>query len=777
MVGAQSVTDLSTVIKKTLGQVPPSLVGCSVTNLGDKVYVFGGRLAATKQMTDHLYIMDLPSLVWHRHIGSPDSARPPCPRYFHSATVYRHFIVYFGGMNYGTDLSNTNGSKRNTLIDDYDRTAKVYTLNDLYLFNTRNLTWVKRKTTPSLFTPRPRYAHISFISTSAKDKLVVMGGQDTNNDYVEEFSVLDLISFEWEHGGSLDRPCGIYRTVPFDPRLGIEGFHSLDQQSANSNNSDNSNNDNNNNNNPDFYLFANYNLSSDVISRELSSFDPTRPTVNGGFRDYNHLLSQQQVLPPGLRFPHGQVIGQHFVIAGTYLGAQSRNFQIWALHLGTLAWSRIDTGSRLENGAWGRGLVYNDHWILFGNKNRDIYKAYGQREINFDNMVTINLEVYGVYTTPVSTCDRLGYDLGLTMLHEPNMADVYVVTTDDRSIPANLQILSLRWPYVSKLIDRKNSDGNSKDNTTDDDDTEIILGGRQRHHKGIGKTLLFPETYAVTLAFLQYIYTDHLMTVQQHQPTVLARLLILADMYQMSRLKQLSIHALHQILSITTASLVYETATLTNQYALQVRALRLMINTKKSMEYQQKQHQPLSSPISPVSSAHPLEFLSNPPPSIPPPPTPTSPGAPSIASSTFLSDCHHDDFFTFSPPPPSSLSSPTLSTATQKYYYPHLVPPSTTQHHDNNNNNNAGSAVYLVRKKSSPRSLSSGSSTTSSSNDDHLVFHMQQQSTMKTTHSFKDHNNGNGKFSWRKLQQSTIALAKPKPLRVDASNAQPFYDL
>ncbi|ORZ23456.1 hypothetical protein BCR42DRAFT_404802 [Absidia repens] len=774
MVGAQSVTDLSTVIRKTLGQVPPSLVGCSVTTLGDKVYVFGGRLAATKQMTDHLYIMDLPSLVWHRHIGSPDSARPPCPRYFHSATVYRHFIVYFGGMNYGTDLSNINCSKRNTLIDDYDRTAKVYTLNDLYLFNTRNLTWIKRRTTPSLFTPRPRYAHISFITIAAKDKLVVMGGQDTNNDYVEEFSVLDLVSFEWEHGGSLDRPCGIYRTVPFDPRIGIEGLqhlpHSPDQQSANSNSSDS-------NKNPDFYLFANYNLSSDLISRELSSFDPTRPTVNGGFQDYDHLLSQQQVLPPGLRFPHGQVIGQHFVIAGTYLGAHSRNFQVWALHLGTLAWSRIDTGSRLENGAWGRGLVYSDQWILFGNRNRDIYKAYGQREINFDDMVTINLEAYGVYTTPVSTCDRLGYDLGLTMLHEPNMADVYVVTTDDRSIPANLQILSLRWPYVSKLIDGMTKDRDSKGNITGDDETEIILGGRQRHHKGIGKTMLFPETYAVTLAFLQYIYTDNLMTVQQHQPTVLARLLILADMYQMPRLKQLSTHALHQILSVTTASLVYETATLTNQYGLQVRALRLMINTKKSMERQQKQYQSPSSPDSPASSAHPLEFLSSPLPSIPPPPTPTSPCAPSIASSTFLSDCHHDDFFTFSSPPPPPLSSPTSSTTTQKNYYPHLVPLTSTQHHDSNN---PGSAVYLVRKKSSPRSLSSGSSTTSSSNDDHLVFHMQQQSAMKTPHSFKDHSNGtsgNGKFSWRKLQQSTIALAKPKPLRVDASNAQPFYDL
>jgi hypothetical protein len=51
---------------------------------------------------------------------------------------------------------------------------------------------------------------------------------------------------------------------------------------------------------------------------------------------------------------------------------------------------------------------------------------------------------------------------------------------------------------------------------------------------------------------------------------------------------------------------------------------------------------------------------------------------------------------------------------------------------------------------------------------------------MKSPQSIKNHTNntnGSGKFSWRRLQQSTIALAKPKPLSVNASNAQPFCDL
>lgn len=781
MVGALSVTDLSTLIKKTKGQVPPSLVGCSITNVGDKIYVFGGRLATTKQMTNHLYIMDLRTLVWHRHIGSPDSAHPPCARYFHSATVYRHFIVYFGGMNYGADLSKTNNSKLNTLADDHDRPANVYALNDIYLFNTRNLTWIKRKIPPSLFTPKPRYAHVSIITATARDRLVVIGGQDANNDYVEEYNVLDLISFEWDHGGSLDRPCGLYRTVPFDPRIGIEGFqhlpHALHQQPSINDTSDSSS---------DFYVFANYNLSSDAVARELLSFDPTRPSINGAFTDYSYLLSQQQHqqqhLPPGLRFPHGQVIGQHFVVAGTYLGSHSRNYQVWALHLETMAWSRIDTGSKLATGAWGRGLSYNAHWIVFGNKNRDIYKAYGQREISFDDMVTINLEAYGIYEMPLSTCDKLGCDLGLTMLNEPNMADVYVVTSDDRSIPANLQVLSLRWPFVSKLItgnsctSGRKDDGNTRSNNNiiGMDDEEVILGGRQRHQKGIGKTLLFPETYAVTLAFLQYIYTDNLITVQQHQPAILARLLILSDMYQMPRLKQLSLHSLHQVLNVSTASLVYETATLTNQYGLQVRALRLMINIKRSME-QRQQQQPLLSPVSSSSATHSLELLANPPPSIPPPPIPTSPDTPSSSSSIFLTDSHHDEFFTFSSLAPAA--SPTSLTATQKYYYPHLGS-FTSKHPDSNDNR---STVYLVRKKSSPHSLSSGSSSTSSSNNDqHHIFQIQQQPSMKIPQSVKDHSNstnGTGKFSWRRLQQSTIALAKPKPLSINASNAQPFYDL
>lgn len=79
-----SVSDLTTSSRKTSGTVPPKLVGASTTIVGDKLYLFGGRLVAERRMVADLYVFDLDTFVWTCVPPYPGDDVPGA-RYFHSA--------------------------------------------------------------------------------------------------------------------------------------------------------------------------------------------------------------------------------------------------------------------------------------------------------------------------------------------------------------------------------------------------------------------------------------------------------------------------------------------------------------------------------------------------------------------------------------------------------------------------------------------------------------------------------------------------------------------
>ncbi|KAG0172684.1 hypothetical protein DFQ28_009662 [Apophysomyces sp. BC1034] len=536
--GTQSIADLTTETKQTSGEMPPPLVGASTTVVGNQLYVFGGRLVSSRQMTNHLYVLDLTTLVWTRHIAPPDSADPPRPRYFHSTNIYEHYLVIFGGMSQSRRRSSQG----------------LCALDDVCLFDLDTMSWVHREAAPSLFSPQARYAH---IAVCWNNKLVVMGGQDMLNQYINEVNVFDLDTFAWIQGGPLERQLGAYRSVAFAPSglgMGNAPFWA-DSDSME----------------PPVCVYSNYNFAE--VTRDLQSFRPMQCPAQ--FKDHSVEMSGA-VFPPGLRFPTGELLGHHMVLTGTYLTPTHQAFHLWALNLANLVWVRIDTGSNLTTGSWNRGVLNhaNQKFYVLGNRDRVLLEDYNHRQVNFDHVAIVDLEAFGIYSYPEETCAPVAQELGLSMLNEPGMADMDIVTADRNTIPANSTILAQRWPYFKQML---------KDQPA--------------------KSLSFPENYPVTLAFLQFIYTDHLLTAQQHQPYILSRLLLLGGMYEIPRLVQLTTHALHQILTISTASMVYETAALTNQTALQIRSLRVMINAKKMLRQQQQQQEypPMAAPPIPPS--------------------------------------------------------------------------------------------------------------------------------------------------------------------------------
>ncbi|KAF9363005.1 hypothetical protein BGX34_005077 [Mortierella sp. NVP85] len=642
--GLQSISDLTTTSRITTGDIPPPLVGATMTIVDDKLYLFGGRFVQTRLMTNALYILHLDEFRWEDisnivnvmptelPVGDPgaedenEMSPPPTERYFHSANAYKNMIVIFGGM----------GPAPATGDDQQD----LVVFSDVHVLDLELLQWRQVRIPSSTHAPKPRYAHLSSISGS---KLAVIGGQDIANKYIEEINVLDLDSWQWVTSMPFDKHCGSYRSIAVSgsgqgtaiPQIGseveqglsgpmspaTEGFPtsylrntssslhytpSLRKSSSNLGMAKKSGPTSRlsgtagsfvGSSPPEnrssiyrlsnlmgsvpvqqeehpIYLYSNFNFTE--VKRELQVLNPPHFQI----QDHSHSMSGT-VLPPGLRFPTGAIAGQYLLLSGTYLTPALQTFSIWSLNLSSLIWTRIDTGSVFNSGSWNRGLLLENSnaYLVFGNRNRNLADDYQNRQTNFEHVSIVDLEAFGIYQHPPTTMTQTAQELGLGLLNDQAMADFEILTIDGQRIPVNSTILAARWPYFGAIL-------------REQEDLEAAAtlnggsGGCDANLFG-KKTLTLPEPYTVVVAFLQYLYTDHLVTAQQHQSQVLSQLLLLADMYGLDRLRDLATHALHQMLNMSTAAMVYETAALSQQTGLQIRSLKVMIAAKKMLQQQQ----------------------------------------------------------------------------------------------------------------------------------------------------------------------------------------------
>lgn len=602
----QTIADLTTRTRVTTGDVPPPLVGATTTVIDNQMFVFAGRLVTTRRMTNDMYILNLETLEWTRFIPPPGAERPPRPRYFHSANVYDNQLVIFGGMGYSR--SSEDG---------------LCALDDVCVFDVAKMEWRYGSIAPTLYNARARYAHLSSVSGNL---LVIVGGQDMNNQYIPEINVFNIEKWEWIQVRPLSKQCGAYRSVCVSAELpagmlegdaaatGDYGFEEATtptsgkrQDSLKSGTASDASANYRMSYTPvapsaqkdphsPIFLYSNYNFTD--VKRELQMFAPPIKTSQFQLKDRSNEMSGS-TLPPGLRFPSGHMLGYHMILAGTYLTPQQQAFQLWSLNISNLIWTKMETGASLSSGSWNRGVLHEaaNQFLVFGNRDRSLLDDYNHRQTNFEHVVVINTECFGIYQPPKPSFAPVAQEMGLSMLNDTGMADFEILTRDGVTIPVNSMILSQRWPYFRTLLEssKEELEIDEKDApespTTQPASRKVTLSPSRR-------TMLLPEPYSIVFALLQFFYADNLLTAQQHQPNVLAQLLILSDMYSITRLKKLAAHALHQMLTLSTASLIYETAALSNEHPLQVRALKVMINAKKAMALQAAVSQ-TSSPTTP----------------------------------------------------------------------------------------------------------------------------------------------------------------------------------
>ncbi|RYE93375.1 MAG: hypothetical protein EOO77_45585, partial [Oxalobacteraceae bacterium] len=303
-------------------------------------------------MTIDVYSLDLDSFAWTKI--SVDAAVAPQARYFHSANAYGDCIVIYGGMSakIGSD--------------------QLCVLGDVAIFDTRKLLW---RTYPSPIQgsapiPRPRYAHLSTITSH---DLIIVGGQDIGNDYLEDAATFDLRNFCWKSIHPLAKQCGAYRsllvtadharntrepstvdvelqaaltneisTTSVSPISSGGSFSHAESMRSGSASSDtrrpsvisslcsaqsqqNSTHELDTPRREDppssMYLYSNFNFTD--VQRELHVIQATNDSLV--LQDRSASL-RGDVLPPGLRFPSGTIVGDNLLVYGTYLTNTSQTF-------------------------------------------------------------------------------------------------------------------------------------------------------------------------------------------------------------------------------------------------------------------------------------------------------------------------------------------------------------------------------------------------------------------------------------------------------------------
>ncbi|KAG0355485.1 hypothetical protein BG005_005571 [Podila minutissima] len=143
---------------------------------------------------------------------------PPQPRYFHTLNSFEGQVILFGGMGtVSMDDEGNSGSEENESNGGSDKDTKskekkmvAAALNDLHVYDITAQRWEQKHPVVNAFTPRPRWAHMATIMDHF---LVVIGGTDTDKNYVEDACVLDMEIWEWVATVPNIGQCGSYRTI------------------------------------------------------------------------------------------------------------------------------------------------------------------------------------------------------------------------------------------------------------------------------------------------------------------------------------------------------------------------------------------------------------------------------------------------------------------------------------------------------------------------------------------------------------------------------------
>ena len=601
----------------------------------------GKRLDPPSQIFNNVWMLDLSTLVWTLIFNADEASNSenivvPEPRYFHTASNHKNeSIIIFGGLGPANEESNTGErcldnlaifdlAKKEWRIPKFSegipvppkRYAHVAAISrdrlvivggelrhngmksspenllDLHIFDIPAETWVHSRAFGT------QEDHIGYYRS-------VMATAPFNpstyplNNLEEEERLLETAAALYQQV-----PASKLSSEPSSPTVGfrsrsgsLENTPPTEERRPSRGNLNAIPETENSESEPYIYIYSTRQRSAREISRLLIKIHSPQ-TDDFGVEDYSSLLPQRGGNLP-LKFPYGDIIGDWLLYCGTIpnqkpIDVPGRTrastppplkpaaFHILALHLPTQQFKIIDVGSTFLTGSWNRGLVWakNNAFIVFGNVGLDMNTDYAMRRSNFDHVVIIDLEVFGIYTPPRVTAPSHARDFAYGMLARKEFSDMDIVTRDSVRIPVNSRILAYRWPMFTEVLNTcVTGTPHASDmarrpsiaSTLFPQNADRTLTATERP-----RVLYLPLKHDQAEAFLIYLYTDSLPA-GLDVPT-LCTLLVLSKRYapSLDRLAGLVADVLHRQLNEGNAWQIIEAAALSGRSGLQVEAMLVM---------------------------------------------------------------------------------------------------------------------------------------------------------------------------------------------------------
>lgn len=613
--------------------------------VGDKVYLIGGKkLDPPTQIFNSVWMLDLVTLKWEL-VFSPDSSNgssasankvAPGPRYFHTASNYKNeLIIIFGGLSPSTDegsgercideLAMFDLAKREWHIPKFPdgselppkRYAHVATvcrdrlviaggelrnngmksspenLIDLHVFDIPSETWVHSRSFGTKEDPIGYYR--SIMATGSYHPL-----NYPIHNREEEDRLLDNADTLYQQ-----IPASKLSSEPSSPTMSfrsrsgsVESAHSPDERRPSRGNLNAIPETESSESEPYIYVYSTRQRNVRDITRLLYKIHSPH-SDNFAIEDLSPRLPQRGGTLP-LKFPQGDIIGDWLLFYGTVPNQKPVDvpgrprpaetsplkpaaFHILALHLPTQQFKTIDTGNVFQVGSWNRGVVWHqkNSFVIFGNVNLDMNTDYAMRRSNFNHIVVIDLEVFGIYDRPRITTASFARNFAIQMLNNSRYSDMDLATKENERIPVNSRILAHRWPLFSEVLNDCVYGNAFAGNEMARRPSVASMLMPQNQHPGMPvsdrpRVLYLPLSFDHAIAFLAYLYTDSLPS-GIDVPTLCA-LLVLSKRYSpgLERLAALTCDILHRQLNEGNAWQIIEAAAFAGQTGLQIRAMLVM---------------------------------------------------------------------------------------------------------------------------------------------------------------------------------------------------------
>lgn len=372
----------------TTGESLGSLVGASLTVVGDAMYVFGGFDQYSDEVFNALYRLVLqPDDVegrcrWERVLYT--RGRAPAKRNDHTATLWksRNKLVVFGG----------NG----------EEDGRFY--NDVFVLDLETLTWEQPETLGAVPDGRVRHS-----ATIHGDRLYIAGGLASQGMFADTLLVLDLATWEW------------HPPIPFVRRSQHISFWY----------------------NKRLYVFGGF---EDDMGRSnhLSFIDLERHGVT-------HLEIDSPSAPSlgGQRF--SQLCGDQLVVVVTSPVSVSAmedppTTGLWTLDMPSMQWTHRDMGSAFDRGGW-HAFAMAEHdtsfYLCGSDQEPDDYYAL---------ILHVDLKEYGIVPVPPPQLGTDLVSLLMQQSQSADFSIQSSIDPDAGLLRAHRLVLLARWPHFAHLL-------------------------------------------------------------------------------------------------------------------------------------------------------------------------------------------------------------------------------------------------------------------------------------------------------------------------------------